>query len=93
MAHTIEIDRSSQIEFVQVEAAEIEDPRGHSPETRERLRCLLAVGAPARLDPKRPDVFEIEDHERIFYVHVGKTGGKVALLAIWNRYPEDNTAI
>jgi hypothetical protein len=92
MAHTIEIERAAQIELGQVEAAHIEDPRGHSPETQERLRRLLARGAPARPDPKRTDVFEIEDHERIFYVHVAKTSGKVTLLAVWNRDTDENTA-
>jgi hypothetical protein len=81
MVHTIEIEQLAQIE----------DPRDHSPETQERLRHLLVSGAPARPDPKRTDVFEIEDHERIFYVHMAKTSGKVTLLAVWSRDTEHIT--
>jgi hypothetical protein len=87
MAHTIELEEAGQIQV-----AQIEDPRGHSPETQERLRQLLLNGAPARPDPKRTDVFEIEDHQRIFYVHIAKASGKVTLLAVWNRGAEDSTA-
>jgi hypothetical protein len=89
MTDTIEIEQAGQI---QVAKTAIEDPRDHSLETQERLRHLLASGAPVRPDPKRTDVFEIEDHERIFYVHVAKTSGKVMLLAVWNRNAEDNPA-
>jgi hypothetical protein len=92
MTDTIEIEQAAQIELGQIEVAQIEDPRDHSPETQERLRHLLASGAPARTDPKRTDVFEIEDHERIFYVHIAKNSGKVTLLAVWSRDTEDNTA-
>ena len=98
MAHTIEMEQSAQAEFgqievAQIEVAQIEDPRDHSTETQERLRHLLVSGAPARPDPKRTDVFEIEDHERIFYVHVAKSSGKVTLLAVWNRDTELNTGV
>jgi hypothetical protein len=87
MAYTIEMEQAGQIQI-----AQIEDPRDHSAETQDRLRHLLVSGAPARPDPKRTDVFEIEDHERIFYVHVGKTSGKVTLLAVWNRDTGHNPA-
>ena len=89
MAYTIEIEQAGQIE---VGETAIEDPQDDSPETQERLRHLLASGAPVRPDPKRTDIFEVEDDERIFYVHVAKTSGKVMLLAVWNRGAEDNTA-
>jgi hypothetical protein len=87
MAYTIEIEPAGQIQI-----AEIEDPRDHSPETQERLRHLLVDGAQARPDPKRSDVFEIEDRERTFYVHIAKTSGKVTLLAVWNRDAGHNAA-
>ena len=97
MAPTIEIEQARQVESEQVTAgkiavAQIEDPRDHAPETQERLRHLLASGAPARPDPKRTDVFEIEDDEHIFYVHAAKASGKVTLLAVWERDAEDSTA-
>jgi hypothetical protein len=93
MAYSIEIEHAGQIEPGRIAAAGIEDPRGHSPEARERLRQLLASGAPARPDPKRTDVFEIEDQERIFYVHVAKISNIVTLLAVWDRGTADNAAI
>jgi hypothetical protein len=70
---------------------QIEDPRNHSTETQDRLRYLLASGAPARPDEKRADFFEIEDHDDTFYVHVSKTTGSVTLLAVWTRNPERET--
>jgi hypothetical protein len=70
---------------------QIEDPRNHSSETQDRLRYLLASGAPARPDEKRVDFFEIEDHNHTFYVHVSKTTGSVTLLAVWNRSPQHET--
>jgi hypothetical protein len=66
----------------------IEDPRNHSVDTQDRLRHLLVTGAHARPDEKRPDFFEIEDHDQVFYVHVSQTTGKVTLLAIWDRDAE-----
>jgi hypothetical protein len=67
---------------------QIEAPRDHSLEVQERLRQLLDGGAPARLDPKRPDFYEIEDDTHVFYVHVVKASGKVTLLAVWDREPQ-----
>jgi len=71
---------------------QIEDPRNHSADTQDRLRHLLASGAPARPDEKRADFFEIEDHNHIFYVHVSKTTGTVTLLAVWSRGSEHEVA-
>ena len=68
---------------------QIEAPRNHSPETQERLRHLLDCSAPARPDIKRANFFEIEDHTKVFYVHVAKASGKVTLLAVWNREAEE----
>lgn len=69
-------------------ALQIDAPRNHSVETQERLRQLLDGGAPMRPDPKRPDFFEVEDENRVFYVHVVKATGKVTLLAVWDREAE-----
>jgi len=70
------------------QALEIEAPRNHSVETRERLRRLLDSGAPARPDPNRPDFFEIEGQTQVFYIHAVKASGKVTLLAVWGREVE-----
>jgi hypothetical protein len=61
----------------------IEDLRNHSAETVEKLRQLLAAGAPARPDPRRKDFYEVENCSRVFYIHISPVNGKVLLLATW----------
>jgi hypothetical protein len=69
--------------------SQIETPRNHSTETRERLRQLLDSDAPALPDPKRPNFYEIQDqNNQVFYIHVVKPSGKVTLLAVWQRIAE-----
>jgi hypothetical protein len=60
----------------------IEDLRNHPLESLERLRRLLRAGTPARLDPRRRDFYEVDDSERVFYIHLTPRG-RVLLLAIW----------
>jgi hypothetical protein len=62
---------------------EIEDLRNHSAETVERLRHLLASGAPARPDPNREHFYEIANCSQVFYIHIAPSNGKVWLLATW----------
>ncbi len=62
---------------------EIEDLRNHSAETVEKLRQLLASGAPAKPDPRRANFYEVQNHSRVFYVHISPSNGKVLLLATW----------
>jgi hypothetical protein len=64
---------------------EVKDLRNHSPESVETLRGLLAGGAGARPDVKRPHFYEIEDDTCVFYVYVSPVDGSVELLAIWPR--------
>jgi len=64
---------------------EVKDLRNHSPETVETLRGLLAGGAGARPDVKRPHFYEIEGDTCVFYVYVSPVDGSVELLAIWPR--------
>ncbi len=61
----------------------IEDLRNHPAETVEKLRELLAAGAPARPDPHRKDFYEVENGSRVFYIHISPLNGKVLLLATW----------
>ena len=61
----------------------IEDLRHHGAEAVEKLRHLLASGAPAKPDPRRSDFFELEDGNKIFYIHISPVNGKVLLLATW----------
>jgi len=63
----------------------VEDLRNHSQEQIGELRQLLAVGAPSRPDPRRPGFFEVEGLTSTYYVFKYPTGGKVLLLAAWER--------
>lgn len=61
----------------------IEDLRHHGPEAVEKLRQLLASGAPAKPDPRRSDFYELEDGNKVFYIHISPVNGKILLLATW----------
>ncbi len=60
----------------------IEDLGNHAVESVEKLRALLASGAPAKTDPQRKGFYEVENCSRVYYIHVCPNG-KVLLLAIW----------
>ncbi len=64
---------------------EIEDLRKHPSETVDKLRELLASGAPARPDPRRAGFYEVENHSQVFYIHISPVNGKVLLLATWTK--------
>jgi len=72
---------------------EVKDLRNHSPETVETLRGLLASGAGARPDLKRPDFYELEGETCVFYVYVSPVDGSVALLATWPRTQSVETQV
>jgi hypothetical protein len=63
----------------------IEDLRDHSQEQITELRQLLASGAPAHPDPRRPGFFEVAGQDNVFYIFKYPTGSKVLLLGIWER--------
>ncbi len=63
----------------------IEDLRNHPAETIEKLRGLLAAGALAQADPRRPDFYELENGSQVFYIYVSPNNGKVLLLATWTK--------
>lgn len=63
----------------------IEDLGKHSPQVVEELGALLLSGALAYPDPRRRNFFEVQDYDRVFYVHVSPVNSKVMLLAIWRR--------
>ncbi|HEX2713851.1 MAG TPA: hypothetical protein VHM88_16775 [Candidatus Acidoferrales bacterium] len=71
---------------------EIENLRNHPAETVEQLRYLLASGAPARPDPRRSGFYEVENHSRVFYIHISPVNGKVLLLATWTKDARPATA-
>jgi hypothetical protein len=63
----------------------IDNLRNHSAETVEKLRNLLIAGAPARLDPRRKNFYELENCCKIYYIHLSPMNGKVMLLAVWDK--------
>jgi hypothetical protein len=75
----LELERSAKLK--------IEDPRGHSPETLRRLQQALASGAPADPDARRPNFFEIQAEDQIFYIHISPVSRRITLLATWSREP------
>ncbi|MGA3326336.1 MAG: hypothetical protein ABSF45_17835 [Terriglobia bacterium] len=62
----------------------IENLRHHPGETVNRLRGLLVAGAYASPDPHRKGFYDLEDGDRVFYIHVSPIG-TVLLLAAWSR--------
>ncbi len=62
----------------------IEDLRNHPAESVEALRTLLTAGAPAQVDSRRKNFYEVENCARVFYIHITPSG-KVLLLAIWSK--------
>jgi hypothetical protein len=63
----------------------IDNLRNHSAETVEKLRALLMAGAPAHLDPRRKNFYELENCSKVYYIHLSPTNNKVMLLAVWDR--------
>lgn len=61
----------------------IENPRNHPDEALLALQSLLSSGAVQRKDPHRPNFFEVDDENRVFYIYVSPTTGTVTLLATW----------
>jgi len=60
----------------------IDNPRRFPREVVEELRRLLTKGAPAVADLRRKGFYDVEDGERVFYVHIAPNG-TVWLLATW----------
>jgi len=65
----------------------IENLRNHPAESVKRLAHLLNSGSPLRDDPRHPNFFEIDDSDRVFYVHISPASDKVIFLATWARDP------
>jgi hypothetical protein len=64
---------------------------GHVPaEVVSRLRGMLARGASAQADSRRENFYEIENADRVFWVHLSPVTGHVVLLASWQK-PQVNT--
>ena len=61
----------------------IEELKTQTPETVDSLRGLLNSGANFVPDPKRANLYEVEDASNVYYVHISPVSGKVLLLATW----------
>ena len=66
----------------------IEALRSYPSGTADRLGRLLALGAPARPDPRREGFYEIESDSEVFYVHISPLNGRVLLIGIWQKPAE-----
>jgi hypothetical protein len=69
--------------------ARINNPRNYEPYEVEQLRDLLVTGAPAQLDPRRENFYELEGKDETYYIHISPITGEIVLLARWNREPTD----
>lgn len=69
----------------------IDNLRNHPAETVAKLRDLLIAGAPARLDPRRKNFYELENCSKVYYIHLSPANGKVMLLAVWDKDADDET--
>jgi hypothetical protein len=61
----------------------IENLRMYHPEIVDQLRALLATGARATPDPRRPNFYDVYDGRRVFFIHISPVSGTVMLLATW----------
>jgi hypothetical protein len=64
-------------------ARKIENLRGYDREIVAELRNLLATGAQAQPDPRRPGFYDIYDGGRVYFIHISPVSGNVVLLATW----------
>lgn len=69
----------------------IDNLRNHPAETVGKLRDLLIAGAPARLDPRRKNFYELENCSKVYYIHLSPANSKVMLLAVWDKNAQDET--
>jgi len=66
----------------------VEALRSYPEGTAERLSQLLAMGAPARPDPRREGFYEVESDSEVFYIHISPLNGRVLLIGIWQKPAE-----
>jgi hypothetical protein len=67
----------------------IENPRFYDAYAVDELRTLLAAGVPARSDPRRQHIYEVESAHDTFYLLVSPINGSVVLVAKWSRQRQD----
>jgi acyl-CoA-binding protein len=63
----------------------VEDLRNHTPEQMAELHALLDAGVVGRPDPQRPGFYEVDGAEDVYFVFRYPAGGKVLLIAAWQK--------
>ena len=63
----------------------IENLGKYPAESVDKLRQLLASGAPASADAHRKDFYELQNGSRVYWIHISPVNGHVVLLAIWQK--------
>ena len=75
------------MEAIEKRTPEVEDLRKHTPEQTAELQTLLDAGVVALADLRRPDFYEVDGAEDIYYVFRYPSGHKVLLIAAWKKGP------
>jgi hypothetical protein len=63
----------------------VDNLRNYPAEIVNELEELLLWGGSARPDPKRKGFYDLENHERTFFIQISPITGKVVLLATWRK--------
>jgi hypothetical protein len=65
----------------------VDNLRNYPAEIIKELKELLLSGGSALPDPKRKDFYDLESHERTFFIQISSITGRVVLLATWRKAP------
>jgi hypothetical protein len=63
----------------------VDNLRNYPAEIIKDLEELLLSGGAALPDPKRKGFYDLDNHERTFFIQVSPITGRLALLATWMR--------
>jgi hypothetical protein len=63
----------------------VDNLRNYPAENIRELEELLLTGVSASPDPKRKGFYDLETHERTFFIQISSITGRVVLLATWLR--------
>ena len=63
----------------------VDNLRNYPAEIIKELEELLLSGGSALPDPKRKGFYDLENHERTFFIQISSITGKVVLLATWRK--------
>ncbi len=63
----------------------VDNLRNYPAENIKALEELLQSGVTAVPDAKRKDFYDLENHERTFFIQISSITGRVVLLATWLR--------